>query len=223
MPVTVVTPLPDWETFFVIVGSAAAVLIGLVFVAITLVTESRTRSSSEALEQNLAAFTGSTVMHLCVVLLTCALLSAPWQSLAPPGWLLGGCGLVGVTDALLTVRRLRRPPDDAYRPLREDWLWYAIVPLGAYAALIGAALLLPRSPTRALFGVGALDLLLVFLGLHNVWDVTTYMALLRVQRLQQQHEHHAPRRRRPAHGRAARRRGVAPHRTAVREDTDERR
>ena len=220
MPETAVAPLPAWETFFVIVGSAAAVLTGLVFVAITLVADSRTCRSSEAFEQHLAAFTGSTVVHLCAVLLICALLSAPWRALAPPSWLLGGCGLGGVAYALLTVRRLRRPLDDAYRPLREDWLWYAVGPLGAYAALVGAALLLPRSPTRALFGVGALLLLLLFLGLRNTWDVATYIALLRVQHLQQQHERGRGRSRR---ARAARRRGAAPHRTAVREDADHRR
>lgn len=184
MPETAVAPLPAWETFFVIVGSAAAVLTGLVFVAITLVADSRTRRSSEALEQGLAAFTGSTAVHLCAVLLICALLSAPWHALATPSWLLGGCGLGGVAYTLLTVRRLRRRVD-GYRPLREDWLWYTVGPLGVYAALFGAALLLPHSPTRALFGVGALLLLLLFGGLRNAWDVATYTALQRVQRLRE--------------------------------------
>lgn len=210
---TAVAPLPAWETFFVIVGSAAAVLTGLVFVAITFVGESRTRRSSEALELHLAAFTGSTVVHLCVVLLICALLSAPWQSLTLPSWLLGGCGLGGVAYALLTARRLRRPLDNAYRPQWEDWLWYAVAPLGAYAALIGAALLLQRSPTRTLFGVGALLLLLLFLGLRNTWDVATYATVVRVQG--RQHED-GPKRRPSSSARSA-----PPH--EVRGDADGRR
>lgn len=219
MPETAVAPLPAWETFFVIVGSAAAVLTGLVFVAITLVADSRMRRPSEALEQHLATFTGSTVVHLCAVLLICALLSAPWRSLTPPAWLLGACGVGGVVYALLTVRRLRRPFDNAYRPVWEDWLWYALAPLGVYAALVGTALLLPRSPTRALFGVGALLLLLLFGGLRNAWDVAAYTALQRVQRLQHEDD---PYRGRRTHERAARREGATPHQSERREDAGER-
>jgi hypothetical protein len=38
-----VAPLPAWESFYVILGSSAAVLAGLVFVAITLIADSPTR------------------------------------------------------------------------------------------------------------------------------------------------------------------------------------
>ena len=194
-------------------------LTGLVFVAITFVGESRTRRSSEALELHLAAFAGSTVVHLCAVLLVCALLSAPWRSLASPAWLLSGCGLGGVAYALLTARRLRRPLDDAYRPQWEDWLWYAVAPLVVYAALGGLAWLLPRSPTRALFGVGALLLLLLFLGLRNTWDVAAYTLVVRVQHLQHEDD---PYRGGRVHERAARRQEATPHQSERWEDAGER-
>jgi len=178
-----VAPLPAWESFYVILGSAAAVLTGLVFVAITLIADSGTRRSRQAIEATIEAFNTSTVLHLCAVLVVSALLSAPWQELSHAGLLLGLAGLGGMAYALLTVRRLRR--QEGYRPEREDWLWYAFVPFGAYAALVVAALLLPRSPTRALFGIGAILLLLLVLGLRNAWDTVTYTA---VQRLPWQDE-----------------------------------
>src|SRR5262249_1430293 len=100
------------------------------------------------------------------------------RELSYAGLVVGLVGLAGAVYALLTLRRLRRL--EMYRPEREDWLWYALVPLVAYAVLAGAALLLPRSPTRALFGLGAVTLLLLLLGLRNAWDLVTFLAMLRV-------------------------------------------
>jgi hypothetical protein len=58
----------------------------------------------------------------------------------------------------------------------EDWLWFAVFPLGAYAALVVAAIMLPRNPAPAFFGVGAVTVFLLFIGIHNAWDAATYTA-----------------------------------------------
>jgi hypothetical protein len=179
MQESAVSPLPAWESFYVILGSSAAVLTGLVFVAITLTADTQTRRSRAAMWAGIEAFNTSTIVHLCTVLLVSALLSAPWHELSNAGLLLGLAGLGGIAYALLTLRRLRR--QDGYSPEPEDVLSYAIVPLVAYAALVGAAILLPEYPRRALFGIGAVVLLLLFLGLRNAWDLVTYVAVLRAQ------------------------------------------
>jgi hypothetical protein len=72
-----VSPLPAWESFYIILGSSAAVLTGLVFVVITMGVEDRARRSSQVLEAGIAAFSTPTVVHFCVVLLVSAILSAP--------------------------------------------------------------------------------------------------------------------------------------------------
>jgi hypothetical protein len=57
-----------------------------------------------------------------------------------------------------------------YQPVLSDWLWYAVLPLVSYAALVFAAIVLPSQPVPALFVVTA------FIGIHNAWDVVTYTA-----------------------------------------------
>lgn len=177
-----VAPLAAWESFYVILGSSAAVLTGLMFVIITLIADDSPPPgrSSETTWAGIETFSTPTVVHFCAVLLVSAILSAPWQELSNAGLLVGLTGFGGFAYDLITLRRLRR--QDMYQPEREDWLWYALVPLVAYAALVVAAILLPNSPRRALFGVGALVLLLLFLGLRNAWDVATYMAVQRMKR-----------------------------------------
>ena len=56
----------------------------------------------------------------------------------------------------------------------EDWLFHALLPLGAYAALAVAALAAYAHARRALFLVAAAALLLLFIGIHNAWDSVTY-------------------------------------------------
>jgi hypothetical protein len=43
--------------------------------------------------------------------------------------------------------------------------------------LLIAALALRRDPAPALFAVGAISLLLLFIGIHNAWDTVTYIAI----------------------------------------------
>jgi hypothetical protein len=86
-----VLPLPTWQNFYVIIGSAAATLTGLMFVVITLTARVRDRASNEVI----GAFTSPTVVHFCTALLVAAILSAPWQALWNAGLLLGLSGLWG--------------------------------------------------------------------------------------------------------------------------------
>ena len=65
-----------------------------------------------------------------------------------------------------------------------------MLPLIAYAALLIAALLLPRQATSPLFVVGGAALLLLFIGIHNAWDSVLYMALQRRQRAELPGDHH---------------------------------
>ena len=161
--------LPTWQNFYVIIGSAAAALTGLMFVVITLTARTRQRRSSEGL----AAFGTPNVWHFGAALLVAAILSAPWQVLWPAGLLLGLWGLGGVTYVVIVVRRARRQTD--YQPVLEDWLWHTVLPLVSYTALVIAALVLLGHPASALFVIGAATVLLLFIGIHNAWDTVTYV------------------------------------------------
>lgn len=164
--------LAEWGPFYVVVGSAGGALTGLLFVVITLTAGRRSPGVGWAL----GAFTTPTVAHFGAVLLVSALLSAPWPGLAPPALLLGLIALAGIAYVALITRRLRRRI--SYEPGWEDWLWYALLPFVAYAALLVMALLLQGIPTQALFGIGAALVLLLVIGIHNAWDLATYTAIV---------------------------------------------
>ena len=170
-----VSPLAAWQNFYVIIGSSAASLTGLMFVVITLIAGARVRASSGGL----AAFGAPTVVHFGIALLVAAILSAPWQVLWNAGLLLGLCGLGGVIYVVIVVRRARHQTD--YQPVLEDWLWHTVFPLVSYTALLVAAIVLPGNPAPALFVIGAGTVLLLFTGIHNAWDTVTYLAIERSQ------------------------------------------
>ena len=165
------SPLIAWESFYVIVGSSGAALTGLQFVVIALVANSRTRSTLQQID----AFGTPTIVHFCAVLLVSAILSAPWPTLSSIGAVLGVCGVAGVVYGVIVVLRARR--QTGYRPVFEDWLWHAVLPLIAYALLLVSAVLLRSYPHRVLFVVAATALLLLFIGIHNAWDTVTYIAV----------------------------------------------
>ena len=170
-----VSPLAAWQNFYVIIGTSAASLTGLMFVVITLIAGARVRGSSGGL----AAFGAPTVVHFSIALLVAAILSAPWQVLWNAGLLLGLCGLGGVIYVVIVVRRARHQTD--YQPVLEDWLWHTVFPLVSYTALLVAAIVLPGNPAPALFVIGAGTVLLLFTGIHNAWDTVTYLAIERSQ------------------------------------------
>jgi len=173
MQEAVLSPLATWQTFYTIIGSAAATLTGLMFVVVTLIAGVRVRVSS--LSEAFATFNTPNVVHIGAALLVAAILSAPWQALWNAGLLLGLCGLGGVTYVVIVVRRVRRQTD--YQPVLEDWLWHTVLPLVSYTALLVAAIVLPGNPAPALFVTGAVTVLLLFTGIHNAWDNVIYIAV----------------------------------------------
>jgi hypothetical protein len=164
--------LSTWQNFYVIIGSAAATLTGLMFVVITLIAGVRVRVSPAS--GGIAAFSTPTVVHFGATLLVAAILSAPWQALWQAGLLLGLSGLGGMIYVVIVLRRARRQKD--YQPVLEDWLWHTVFPLVSYTALFVAAIVLPGNPAPALFVIAAGTVLLLFIGIHNAWDNVIYIA-----------------------------------------------
>src|SRR5712691_6060858 len=117
MQETAVLPLTTWGNFYVIIGSAAAALTGLMFVVVTLIAGTRVQRSYETV----GTFGTPTVVHFCASLLIAATLSAPWQALWHAGLLLGLYGLGGMIYVVIIMRRVRSQTD--YKAVLEDWVW----------------------------------------------------------------------------------------------------
>jgi len=162
----------EWESFYVLVGGAAGALIGLQFVVMTLIAE---RPPVRAAEAH-SAFGTPTIVHFSAALLLSALLRAPWHAITPVAVLWGLTGFGGVAYALIVARRMHK--QTAYRPDLSDWLFYVLLPLGAYAMLAISAFAASSHAREALFGVGASTLFLLFIGIHNAWDSVAYLVFV---------------------------------------------
>src|SRR5215472_5697527 len=106
--------LDHWDSFYVIVGSAAGALIGLQFVVLTLVAQ----RASVRVGEGGPAFATPTVVYFAAALLLSALLRAPWQAINSPAFLCGLVGLSGIAYTLIVTRRIRRQA--VYEPEIED-------------------------------------------------------------------------------------------------------
>jgi hypothetical protein len=158
------TGLSAWESFYVIVGSSGGALIGLQFVVMTLIAESRIRTQSGGL----SAFGAPTSVHLTGALVVSAIMSAPWPSLGSVSIALGICGLGGLTYSTIVVRRALRQTD--YEPVWQDWVWFFALPCIAYLALLFDAAFLRGHDPITLFIAAAVALGLLLIGVHNAWD-----------------------------------------------------
>ena len=170
--------LEAWDNFYVIVGSSAAALTGLMFVVIALIADETLDAPKSS--GTVAAFGTPNIVHFCSALVVSATLSAPWRTLTNVAWAVGVCGAAGVFYALIVLQRARR--QTSYKPVLEDWLWHTVFPTSAYVAIVIAAVLLSRASEHALFAIAAAVLSLVLIGIHNAWDTVTYLALQQRER-----------------------------------------
>ena len=166
--------LTAWASFYVMTGSSAAALTGLMFVVISLVTG---KERAEGTHDGIATFSTPTVMHFAAALLVSAVLIAPWRSLVHAAVVAALIGLYGVVYILRVMYRTRRLT--VYTADFEDWTWYTILPFVAYGAISAGAIALAAVPVQALFILAGGVVLLIFIGIRNAWDIVTYLAIKR--------------------------------------------
>jgi hypothetical protein len=166
--------LHPWADFAVIAGSSAAALTGLMFVVITLVSGVRARSTREGI----AAFSTPTVVEFCLALLIAAAMTVPWPTVACLSAFLGAAALLAIAYSSWVVQRAQADSD--YEPDLEDTLSYIVLPVVLYGVMLAGAIGLAFVPRVALFVLAGTALALIFLGIHNAWDVVTYVGLQRL-------------------------------------------
>jgi hypothetical protein len=164
------SPLADWQNFYVIVGSSAGALTGLQFVVMTLMVQARAAGSP----RDIRAFGTPTVTHFCAALLLSVLTVAPWRTVTGFAACLAACGALGFLYSLSIIWHSRKA---SYRPDVEDTLWYVALPFLAHLSLLLAPLLLWWDPGRLLPVIAVDTLVFLLLGVHNSWDTVTYIAL----------------------------------------------
>jgi hypothetical protein len=157
--------LEGWDNFYVILGSAAAGLMGLTFVVIALLSDAPNRHPS-----GMRGYITPTVVHFGAVLALAAFVSMPRQNVLSLSLGFGAVGIGGLIYTGVIVANMRQFAIQ-YVPVREDWIWHAIWPTVVYGAMFAMALLVWRDPVQTLYGMAVSLTLLLFVGVHNAWDV----------------------------------------------------
>ncbi len=169
--------LHGWENFYVIVGSSAGALTGLTFIVITISSSDGSggfSNSPVARLMGMRAFITPIAVHFCSALWVSFLLSVPVQTVLSLTVCLGVTGLAGaVYCAQITAWMLRTRVH--YKPFLSDWIWNVILPGTSYLALLVAALLLSGHTLAAMLVVAAASVLMLFIGIHNAWDVVAWI------------------------------------------------
>src|SRR5262245_50503026 len=96
--------LSNWQNFYMIMGTAAATLTGLMFVVTTLIAGIDANLST--LNASVSAFNTPIVVQFGAVLLLAGILSAPWQTLSSLSLVLGLVGLGMVFYSAIVLRRM---------------------------------------------------------------------------------------------------------------------
>jgi hypothetical protein len=162
MPGDLASALASWHEFLIVTGGAAAVLLGLVFIGLSIRMEDRDMRNRYFL---LAVGSAESFVHP---------LLASFVLLAPPLWpwipgvalLLQSFLLVGGLGAVVTGGVMRAADRPAYRSLVKP---YFIPLFGAFAMLVGSVgLLLGWADSLYLIALGIY--ILIALGVQNAWD-----------------------------------------------------
>jgi hypothetical protein len=165
--------LETWNNYYIVVGSAAAGLTGLTFVVIALAADTRRANPG-----GLSAYVAPTIIHFACVLALAAYLCVPGHTLLSLSIGFGALGVFGVLFGAFVARGILRIAE-FYAPVLEDWVWHVSGPELAYAALCLMALLVWHHLAFALYGVALIAAVLLFVGIHNAWDVAVSISAQR--------------------------------------------
>jgi hypothetical protein len=161
----------SWHDFYVLVGTASATLVGLMFVAATLGASVFSEQNRHALQ----AFISPTVVNFATALFTCIGVMIPSQTWLSLGLLLGAGGIAGLVYAgrVWVEMIIRR----RYRVDAVDRMFYATIPLLGYLLILGAGILLLLDKAWSAEVTAAALVILMFAGVRNAWDMTTWIMM----------------------------------------------
>jgi hypothetical protein len=171
METSVSEMLREWHDFYVLLGTASATLVGLMFVAASIGATVFNEDHRAAL----GAFITPTVVHFAAVLFACLVITMPthyWESL---GALLGIGGIAGVIygGRVLTQLLVRH----RFNVELVDRLFYALIPLVGYLLALVAAALAFLHVAMSAYVMAAALLALLLAGMRNAWDMMVWIMI----------------------------------------------
>jgi len=165
VPAVLDETLRSWHDFFIMAGTGAATLVGAMFVVASVASGFLTKENASATR----VFMTPIVIHLSTVILACVLAMLPvleWFSFA---LLLGAGGVAGLVYSSLVGLHVNRRTGD-----RGDRIWYAVIPILAYTAMIAAAMLAYLRLAASLEALAVALIIVLVAGIRNAWDLILF-------------------------------------------------
>jgi hypothetical protein len=166
--------LQPWHDFFILSGSAAATLLGLVFVAASLAAAVPNEKLGDLSTR--AVWIVPIIYAFVRVLVVSAVGVIPGLTFTTFGAILAVLTVFDLTRTVWVVRgmiehhRTREPFD------RGDWFWYVVYPLLAtiVLAVSGVSFALGLGLPAPFLAVGLISHMVV--GVHNAWELADWLA-----------------------------------------------
>jgi hypothetical protein len=161
----------DWDNFYLMIGSAAGALIGLLFVVVTLTTNLGRDKAARGQQLYMTPI----VFHLGVILVLSAVTAVPDLDAPVTGTLVAVAALMGLAYAGFVTSQIgrRKTPEP---PHWSDVWCYGVAPGVVYLGLLAAALAIGTARTFADYTIAATLVTLLVVSIRNAWDLVTFLA-----------------------------------------------
>jgi hypothetical protein len=161
-----------WDGYFTLLGTAAAGLIGLLFVVVTLTSG----YDRDKVARGQSLYMTPTMLHFAMVMAVSAMTLVPGLTAFRATALLAVATVVGLINTLWACHGIRVMAKAENAPHWTDFWLYGVAPAVIYTALgavcVGSAL----GADWAVHGLAILLLGLLLLGIRNAWDLITWIA-----------------------------------------------
>jgi hypothetical protein len=163
-----VEALHAWHEFYLLVGTAAATVLALLFVAVSLGAGYLT-SEHQAPTRT---FMSPVVIHFTSVFFVAAVCLIPSHGPVFFSVLIGAVALLGMTVSTVTSVLVIRKDWTQYVP---DYFAYGLLPVAAYFTLLIAGIMIYAETNYAPEVLAAALLALTIVNIRNAWDLTLSM------------------------------------------------
>ena len=157
-----------WHDFFVLVGTAGATLVALLFVAVSIGAGFLTDGRRAATR----AFFSSVVVHFTAIFFVAAIGLVPSHSEPFVATIIGGAAIVGGGVAIFTTVELIRHDWTKYL---QDHFGYGVLPVICYISLLVAAGMVYTDRAEAMDVLAGSLLVLMIVNIRNAWDLMLSM------------------------------------------------
>ncbi|MGB6732504.1 MAG: hypothetical protein WBE84_15255 [Xanthobacteraceae bacterium] len=162
--------LSEWHEFYALLGTAAAALVALLFVAVSIATDVLTTQPDS--RRNTATYMSPVVFHYANLLFLSLIVLIPTQTWESFGVVIAAASIASFGYSFLVMVRVHRNSISDF----SDRMGYGAVPMLCYAAGLVSAWLIIEEKPAGLNLLAAAALALLVINIRNAWDLMVSLA-----------------------------------------------